>query len=52
MRPTILWLTFWLLFAFWFIAFFFHLTGGLTTYALLVTAIAFFIKASRVTKRA
>jgi hypothetical protein len=36
MRLPLLWLSFWLLFAFWLTAFFFHLHGGLTTYALLV----------------
>jgi hypothetical protein len=44
MRVPILWLAFWLLFAFWFAAFFLHLHGGVTTYTLLVVAIALFLK--------
>ena len=52
MRPRLLWLAFWVLFAFWFVALYFNLTGGLTTYGLFITAIVFLIKASRVATRA
>jgi hypothetical protein len=51
MRVPILWLAFWLLFAFWFAAFFLHLQGGVTTYTLLVVAIALFIKIGRLSAR-
>ena len=47
MRLPLLWLSFWLLFAFWLPAFFLHLRGGLTTYALLVVGIALFLKKPR-----
>ena len=49
MRLPMLWFAFCLLFAFWIAAFFFHLGGGLTTYSLLVIAIALFAKTARVT---
>jgi hypothetical protein len=51
MRVPILWLAFWLLFAFWFAAFFLHLHGGVTTYTLLVVAIAWFLKRGRLSAR-
>jgi hypothetical protein len=51
MRPRLIWLAFWVLCAFWFIGFYFHLTGGLTTYGLFLTTIALFVKASRSNKR-
>ena len=51
MRLPMLWFAFCLLFAFWLAAFFFHLGGGLTTYALLVIALALFVRKARVTKR-
>jgi hypothetical protein len=51
MRLPLLWLSFCLLFAFWLAAFFFHLHGGLTTYALLVVGIALFLKKPRVDAR-
>jgi hypothetical protein len=51
MRVPILWLAFWLLFAFWFAAFFLHLHGGVTTYTLLVVAIALFLKRGRLSAR-
>jgi len=51
MRLPLLWFSFWLLFAFWLAAFFFHLRGGLTTYALLVVGIAFFLKRTRADAR-
>jgi hypothetical protein len=51
MRLPLLWFSFLLLIAFWFAAFFFHLHGGLTTYALLVVGIALFLKKPRVDAR-
>jgi len=51
MRLPLLWYAFWLLFVFWLVAFFFHLRGGLTTYALLVTGIALFLRRTRVDAR-
>jgi len=52
MRLPVLWFAFCLLFAFWVAAFFFfHLGGGLTTYSLLVIALALFVRKARVTKR-
>jgi len=52
MRPSVLWLLFWMLFVFWFVAFYFHLGGGLVTYSLFLIAIAFFVRAASATKRA
>ena len=51
MRLPMLWFAFCLLCAFWLAAFFLHLGGGLTTYALLVIALALFVRKARVTKR-
>ena len=51
MRVPILWLAFWMLFAFWFAAFFLNLRGGVTTYSLVVVGIALFLKRSRVNAR-
>ncbi len=51
MRLPMLWFAFCLLFGFWVAAFFFHLGGGLTTYSLLVIALALFVRKGRVTKR-
>ena len=48
MRFPILWFAFGLLFAFWIAAFCFHLRGGVTTYTLVVVAIALFLKRGRV----
>ena len=51
MRLPILWFAFCLLFTFWVAAFFFHLGGGLTTYSLLVIALALFVRKACVTDR-
>ena len=51
MRSPILWLAFWLLLAFWFAAFYFHLRGGVTTYSLVVVGIALLLKRGRVSAR-
>ena len=51
MRLPILWFAFWLLFAFWIAAFFFHLGGGVTTYSLFVVGIALFLRRARVSAR-
>jgi len=51
MRSPILWLAFWLLLAFWFAAFYFHLRGGVTTYSLVVVGIALLLKRGRVGAR-
>jgi len=51
MRLPVLWFAFWLLFAFWLAAFYFHLGGGLTTYSLLLIAIVLFVRTARVTNR-
>jgi hypothetical protein len=47
MRFHVLWLAFYLLFAFWLIAVLYHLRGGLTTYALVLMSIVLFVKATR-----
>ena len=47
MRFHVLWLAFYLLFAFWLIAVFYHLRGGLTTYALVLMSIVLFVKTTR-----
>ena len=49
MRLPMLWFAFCLLFAFWVACF--HLGGGLTTYSLLVIALALFVRKARVSKR-
>ncbi len=51
MRSPMLGFAFCLLFAFWVAAFFFHLGGGLTTYSLLVIALALFVRKAHVSKR-
>jgi 4-hydroxybenzoate polyprenyltransferase len=44
-RATMVVIAFWLLFAFWWLALYFGLHGGIITYSLLLTAIALFVKA-------
>ena len=51
MRSPILRLAFWLLPAFWFAAFCFHLRGGVTTYSLVVVGIALLLRRGRVGAR-
>ena len=51
MRSPILWLAFWVLLAFWFAAFCFHLRGGVTTYSLAVVGIALLLRRGRVSAR-
>jgi hypothetical protein len=51
MRSPILWLAFWLLRAFWFAAFYFHLRGGVATYSLVVVGLALLLRRGRVSAR-
>jgi len=51
MRVSMLWFSFFMLFAFWVAAFLLHLSGGLTTYSLLVVGVALLLKKSRANAR-
>ena len=51
MRLPVLWLAFCALFLFWLTALCFHLGGGLTTYWLLVIALALLVRTARVSRR-
>ena len=51
MRVSMLWLSFSMLLVFWLAAFWFHLSGGLTTYSLLVVGVALLLKKSRANAR-
>jgi hypothetical protein len=50
-RVTVLAIAFWLLFAFWWLALYFRLRGGVIRYSLLLSAIVLFVKANRVRGR-
>ena len=51
LRLPVLWLAFCALFLFWLTALCFHLGGGLTTYWLLVIALALLVRTARVSRR-